>query len=76
MCVPFTGSEAWTRSMGYRIIDEWRPWFVGDQVAGYTQGYDHNLTFATIKGSGHTVPEYKPREAFAFYQRWLSGEPL
>lgn len=76
MCVPFTGSEAWTRSMGYKIIDEWRPWFLDDQVAGYTQGYDNNLTFATIKGSGHTVPEYKPREAFAFYQRWLSGEPL
>eukprot|EP01018_Ginkgo_biloba_P004704 Gb_23232 [translate_table: standard] len=76
MCVPYTGSEAWTRSLGYKIIDQWRPWFVDDQVAGYTRGYDHNLTFATIKGSGHTVPEYKPRQAFAFYKRWLGGQPL
>ncbi|XP_077226896.1 serine carboxypeptidase 1-like [Tasmannia lanceolata] len=35
MCVPFTGSEAWTRALGYRIIDEWRPWFFKEQVAGY-----------------------------------------
>ncbi|KAG6403516.1 hypothetical protein SASPL_135739 [Salvia splendens] len=35
MCVPFTGSEAWTRSMGYKIIDEWRPWYVKGQVSGY-----------------------------------------
>ncbi|OIW21243.1 hypothetical protein TanjilG_31168 [Lupinus angustifolius] len=35
LCVPYTGSQAWTRAMGYNIVDEWRPWFVEDQVAGY-----------------------------------------
>ncbi|CAL9086218.1 unnamed protein product [Musa acuminata var. zebrina] len=73
MCVPYTGSQAWTRSLGYQVLDEWRPWYFDKQVAGYTQGYEHNLTFLTIKGSGHTVPEYKPREALAFYTRWLAG---
>nr|AFK39478.1 unknown [Lotus japonicus] len=76
MCVPFTGSEVWTRSMGYKIVDEWRPWFSNDQVAGFTQGYDKNLTFMTIKGAGHTVPEYKPREASEFYTHFLTGLPL
>ncbi|KAK7256194.1 hypothetical protein RIF29_29632 [Crotalaria pallida] len=76
LCVPYTGSEAWTRSMGYKIVDEWRPWFVNKQVAGYIQGYDKNLTFITIKGAGHTVPEYKPRESLYFYKRFLSGLPL
>lgn len=73
MCVPFTGSEAWTRSLGYKITDLWRPWYVQDQVAGFTQGYDNHLTFLTVKGSGHTVPEYKPQEALALYSRWLAG---
>ncbi|PKA54505.1 Serine carboxypeptidase 1 [Apostasia shenzhenica] len=73
MCVPFTGSEAWTRSLGYKITDQWRPWYVDYQVAGYLQGYDNNLIFLTVKGAGHTVPEYKPQEALAFYSRWLSG---
>ncbi|XAR60886.1 Carboxypeptidase C [Bertholletia excelsa] len=76
LCVPYTGSEAWTRSMGYKIIDEWRPWTSDGQVAGYLQGYENNLTFLTVKGSGHTVPEYKPREALNFYRRWLAGEPI
>ncbi|CAI9090871.1 OLC1v1025742C1 [Oldenlandia corymbosa var. corymbosa] len=49
MCVPYTGTERWTASMGYEIVDEWRPWFTDNQVAGFLQGYAHNLTFLTIK---------------------------
>ncbi|KAI8012994.1 Serine carboxypeptidase-like 20 [Camellia lanceoleosa] len=76
MCVPYTGSEAWTRSVGYKIVDEWRPWTSNGQVAGFLQEYENNLTFLTIKGSGHTVPEYKPREALDFYSRWLMGKTI
>jgi len=35
MCVPFTGTEAWTRSIEYKIVDEWRPWLINDDVVGY-----------------------------------------
>ncbi|XP_058196664.1 serine carboxypeptidase-like 20 [Rhododendron vialii] len=76
MCVPFTGTEAWTRSVGYKVVDEWRPWTSHGQIAGYLQGYDNNLTFLTVKGSGHTVPEYKPREALDFYSLWLEGKTI
>ncbi|XP_065875905.1 serine carboxypeptidase 1-like isoform X1 [Euphorbia lathyris] len=76
MCVPFTGTQAWTRSLGYKVVDEWRPWISNDQVAGYLQGYDKNLIFLTIKGAGHTVPEYKPQESLDFYTRWLDGKPI
>ncbi|KAH6834393.1 serine carboxypeptidase-like 20 [Perilla frutescens var. hirtella] len=71
MCVPFTGTQAWTQSLGYMIVEEWRPWRSNGQIAGYIQEYDNNFTFLTIKGAGHTVPEYKPREAFDFFTRWL-----
>ncbi|GLT59049.1 hypothetical protein SLA2020_318930 [Shorea laevis] len=76
MCVPFTGTQAWTASLGYRILDEWRPWITNSQVAGYLQSYENNLTFLTVKGAGHTVPEYKPQEALQFYSRWLEGKPI
>lgn len=33
--VPYTGTEAWTRSLGYKVIDEWRSWKVDGQIAGY-----------------------------------------
>ncbi|XP_031249340.1 serine carboxypeptidase 1-like [Pistacia vera] len=76
MCVPFTGSQAWTRSLGYKKIGGWRSWISKGQIAGYLQSYDHNLTFLTVKGAGHTVPEYKPQEALDFYSRWLDGHRI
>ncbi|PVH61552.1 hypothetical protein PAHAL_3G058600 [Panicum hallii] len=76
MCVPYTGTEAWTTSLGYGVIDSWRQWIADEEVSGYTQVYENGLTFATIKGAGHTVPEYKPQEALAFYSRWLTGSKL
>ncbi|XP_044473198.1 serine carboxypeptidase 1-like isoform X2 [Mangifera indica] len=76
MCVPFTGSQAWTRSLGYKKIKGWRSWTSKGQIAGYLQEYDHNLTFLTVKGAGHTVPEYKPQEALDFYSRWLDGNQI
>jgi len=43
MCVPYTGTEAWTRSIGYKIVDEWRPWLTNDQIAGYFFSYSFFL---------------------------------
>ncbi|XP_039140609.1 serine carboxypeptidase-like 18 [Dioscorea cayenensis subsp. rotundata] len=76
LAVPHIGTQTWIRSLNYSIIDDWRSWFSGGQVAGYTRAYANNLTFATIKGAGHTAPEYKPRESLAMVKRWLSHQPL
>nr|BAO04183.1 putative acyl-glucose-dependent anthocyanin acyltransferase [Delphinium grandiflorum] len=74
--VPFLSTETWITSLNYSITDDWRPWFVGGQVAGYTRSYANNMTFATVKGAGHTAPEYKPYECFSMMKKWLSYEPL
>jgi len=76
LCVPFTGSEAWTRSLKLPIQANWRPWNVDKQVAGYVKVYSGGLTYATIKGAGHTVPEYKPPQALHFFDRFLSNQPF
>ncbi|KAG2321833.1 hypothetical protein Bca52824_015046 [Brassica carinata] len=75
MEVPYLGTQAWIRSLNYSIIDDWRPWMINDQIAGYTRTYANKMTFATIKASGHT-PEYKPDESFIMFQRWINGQPL
>ena len=51
--------------------------YVGEprQVAGYTASYE-GLAFATVKGAGHMVPQFKPAEALAMFGRFLAGEPL
>lgn len=36
MTVPFLATQAWIRSLNYSIIDDWRPWMMNDQIAGYT----------------------------------------
>ncbi|WOL16783.1 serine carboxypeptidase-like 18 [Canna indica] len=76
MSVPFVGTQAWIRSLNFSIVDDWRSWIVDGQIAGFTRSYSNNLTFVTIKGGGHTAPEYKPKECLAMVDRWLSGVPL
>uniref|UniRef100_A0A1J3E7R1 Serine carboxypeptidase-like 13 n=4 Tax=Noccaea caerulescens TaxID=107243 RepID=A0A1J3E7R1_NOCCA len=75
MVVPFIATQAWIRSLNYSIIDDWRPWMINGQIAGYTRTYANKMTFATVKGGGHTA-EYKPNETFIMFQRWISGQPL
>ncbi|XP_059281153.1 putative serine carboxypeptidase-like 52 [Lycium ferocissimum] len=74
--VPFQSTQAWIKSLNYSIVDDWRPWVVHNQVAGYTRSYSNWMTFTTVKGAGHTAPEYKPRECLAMLRRWMSYQPL
>jgi serine carboxypeptidase-like clade I len=82
LCVPHTGTEAWTSSLGLPIKDTWRPWTVtgsqeedSSQVAGYAVHYE-GLVYATMKGAGHMVPQSKPAEALEMVRRWLHGRSL
>ncbi|XP_044368290.1 serine carboxypeptidase-like 18 isoform X4 [Triticum aestivum] len=73
---PFLGTQAWIRSLNFSIVADWRAWHLSGQAAGFTIEYTNNMTFATVKGAGHTAPEYRPKECFAMAQRWLDNEPL
>ncbi|WOH06976.1 hypothetical protein DCAR_0626405 [Daucus carota subsp. sativus] len=74
--VPFQSTQAWIRDLNYSVIDDWRPWIVEGQYAGYTRAYSNKMTFATVKGGGHTAPEYRPPECYAMFERWISNKPL
>ncbi|RWR82489.1 serine carboxypeptidase-like protein 17 isoform X1 [Cinnamomum micranthum f. kanehirae] len=34
LLVPFVGTKTWIRSLNFSVVDEWRSWFVGGQIAG------------------------------------------
>uniref|UniRef100_A0A0D9XRN4 Serine carboxypeptidase-like 19 n=1 Tax=Leersia perrieri TaxID=77586 RepID=A0A0D9XRN4_9ORYZ len=74
--VPFLGTQALVRSLKYPIIDDWRAWHIDGQSAGFTIAYGNNLTFATVKGGGHTAPEFEPERCFAMFKRWISNMAL
>ncbi|KAI3934542.1 hypothetical protein MKW92_050890 [Papaver armeniacum] len=74
--VPHVSTEAWIRSLNLSIVDDWRPWLLDDQFAGYTRTYSSGLTYATVKGAGHTAPEYRPKDSYAMFERWISHDPL
>ncbi|KAL3505109.1 hypothetical protein ACH5RR_034950 [Cinchona calisaya] len=76
MLIPHFGTQEWIRSLNYSIIDDWRQWILQGQVAGYTRTYANKMTFATVKGGGHTAPEYKPAECQSMFERWISSQPL
>lgn len=46
------------------------------QVAGYKQAYTSGLTYATVLGAGHFVPECKPVEALHMITRFLADKLL
>ncbi|KAK6159414.1 hypothetical protein DH2020_006728 [Rehmannia glutinosa] len=64
--VPVTSTRYSIAAMGLRVMKPWSPWYGGDsdEVAGYRVIYD-GLSFATIRGAGHMVPQSKPSRAFA-----------
>ncbi|XP_024979949.1 serine carboxypeptidase-like 13 isoform X2 [Cynara cardunculus var. scolymus] len=79
MVVPYIDTLNWIESLNLSVESDWTPWFVNKQVAGYTMKFskdEYSLTYATVKGGGHTAPEYKPKECLSMFTRWLAYDPL
>ena len=85
-CLPYTGSLQWVSRLGLNESSPWRPWTTdgGQRMGGYVVGYGGNrsgpgseqLQFATVRGAGHMVPEFRPVEALELVRQWLAGNPL
>ncbi|XP_044509216.1 serine carboxypeptidase-like 7 [Mangifera indica] len=79
MVMPHNGVEEWISFLDLTLDSDWRPWFVEGQVAGYTRTFDnegYRLTYATIKGAGHSPPEDKRKECYIMFHRWINYYPL
>jgi serine carboxypeptidase-like clade 2 len=74
--VPFNGTQKWINNLGLPVEKPWRSWRINDtEVAGYITNYT-GLTFVTVKGTGHMVPQWKPAEAYHMYSKFLKGQDL
>jgi serine carboxypeptidase-like clade 1 len=75
MCLPFTGTEAWTSSLELPLLRPWRQWHVKGQVAGFNVRFE-GLDYVTVRGAGHMVAELKPSEALHMFGTWLEDKAL
>jgi carboxypeptidase C (cathepsin A) len=76
MAVPFNGNQLWIRDLKLEIEKPWRQWRAyddPDNVSGYVINYK-GLTFCTIKGTGHMAPQWKPKESFYMFSKFLNDE--
>ncbi|XP_006004686.2 lysosomal protective protein-like [Latimeria chalumnae] len=53
-------------------VSRYQPWYYNDQIAGYFQEYE-KITFLTVKGSGHMVPQFRPGQAQKMFKSFISN---
>jgi len=79
--VPTEGTYAWIQEMNPAVIEDLRPYYYAESenetphVAGFVAEYE-GLTYATVHGAGHMVPEDKPPEAVYLITNWIKGNRL
>jgi carboxypeptidase C (cathepsin A) len=77
-----TGTQEWIYDLNVRVKkdQEWEPWSVGDQTAGFYTKFDMGnnvdatLTFVTVHGAGHEVPAYRPMESLELFRKYLARD--
>ena len=78
-CVPYVGTEKWTRGLNFSVVDDWHQWLSKpDQThalhkAGYAVTYD-KFQFITINEAGHMVPQFHPGFAITMFKKLLDNQ--
>lgn len=73
--VPTTGTLGWIRELNREVLEEWRPYLVDGQIAGFVEVYD-GLTLGVVNGAGHMAPQYKPKQTYHLIFQWIKGETI
>eukprot|EP00924_Labyrinthula_sp_SR-Ha-C_P002183 maker-scaffold_19-snap-gene-3.5-mRNA-1 protein AED:0.01 eAED:0.01 QI:48/1/1/1/1/1/3/12/494 len=71
-------SEWWVNSLDLEVLEgeDFRPWTLDGKrkVVGYATRFKGGFDYLTIRGSGHMVPQMKPKATLEMLQRWLKKE--
>lgn len=72
----FLGDEWFVDGLGRNVTQDYSAWKTPDkQVAGFSKHYD-GLTFTTIRGSGHMVPQDRPVAAYWMIKNFLESNDV
>eukprot|EP01084_Bolivina_argentea_P216817 368246_1 len=78
--INFLVSQWFVDDFNQSIVKDYREWFVEynnnqGQVGGWTINYE-KISFVTIRGAGHMVPQYRPPEALKMFQAFINNKAL
>jgi len=74
MACNFLGDEWGVDAMNRTRVEARRPWHLDGQVAGFVESYEQ-ITFLTVRGSGHMVPQWRAPQAFKMFTNFIKGAP-
>ncbi|XP_062107912.1 serine carboxypeptidase-like 34 [Humulus lupulus] len=73
--IPVTSTRYTLTKLGLQITQDWTPWYNSKQVGGWTVEYK-GLDFVTIRGAGHEVPQFAPRQSLMLIEHFLTNTKL
>ncbi|KAF7659081.1 hypothetical protein LDENG_00003530, partial [Lucifuga dentata] len=72
MACNFLGDRWFVEDLGLKASTGYQSWIYDNQIAGFYQQYG-NITFLTVKGAGHMVPQWAPGPAFHMFQAFITN---
>lgn len=73
--IPVTATRYTLKKLGLGIVQDWNPWYTSRQVGGWTIVYK-GLTYVTVRGAGHQVPTFAPKQALQMLRHFLANKNL
>ena len=70
----FLGDQKFVEELGQPVLGNRRAWRYRTQVAGFVKEYKQ-ITFMTVKDSGHMVPQVTPGPALQMITNFLNNKP-
>ncbi|XP_033845085.1 cathepsin A-like [Periophthalmus magnuspinnatus] len=72
MACNFLGDQWFVNDLGIKATTNYQTWLHKGQVAGFYQTFA-NITYLTVKGAGHMVPQWAPDPAFHMFQSFITN---
>lgn len=81
MACNYLGDQWFFDGLRLPLSDSRRQWYFKSQdgtkqVGGFLKSYTGGITLLTVRGSGHMVPQDKPRQAFHMFDQFLKNQPI
>ncbi|KAF7632438.1 Carboxypeptidase [Meloidogyne graminicola] len=72
----FLMGQKFTEQLGYKIKTSKQPWFFNNQIGGFKTEYEGGLTFLTVRGVGHMVPQWAPARSEYILKQFINNKNI